>query len=554
VLLAYAIVQTSCAFNGCTSPTTGGDVPPAGSFMIGGVLSPGASGDGATVNLSGASSQTATADGTGAFTFVGLANGNYTVTPSKVGFAFSPPSRAVTVRGADQTNIDFSATPFTANLTLDGAQTFQTMGGMGVNINVNSWNGGELRPALDLLTAAPPAGNGASLFRVIRDPMTWVSNESDIPLLHALDPATLARIYETSAMRDLWSTIAYLNSKGIRGNQIILNFMGWTPTWLGGSGVFGRQSSITVGKEGELATVIASLVYYGRAIRGVDFNLLSPLNEPDANCLEGPCCDPLQNALVLQAVVAELDAMGQIDVRIVGPDAAVLGNSDGYISALMAIPSVAARTDHLSLHTYGNGTTTRAPYPGHDYWITENAASCPSCDNAGTPSQGEWSFARASGDAVLTDLDGGLSAVCIYDGYDSFYYHHNSFGYWGLLSYDQSTHVYSKRKRFYVNAQMNAFVPPGAVRVSLNDSVSGLGTTVGFVHAASGKVTIVGHNVGGAPITIQGRLLNVPTVTSFEVYVTDSGSRSLQRAADVPVSGGQFVVTIPADAFFSLTH
>src|SRR4029077_11882079 len=103
--------------------------------------------------------------------------------------------------------------------------------------------------------------NGASLFRVIRDPMTWVSDESDIAPLHARSPATLARIYETSAMRDLWGTIAYLTSKGIRGNQIILNFMGWTPTWLGGSGAFGQASQITAGKEGELATVIASLVY-----------------------------------------------------------------------------------------------------------------------------------------------------------------------------------------------------------------------------------------------------------------------------------------------------
>ena len=245
--------------------------------------------------------------------------------------------------------------------------------------------------------------------------------------------------------------------------------------------------------------------------------------------------------------------MGQTDVRIVGPDAAILGNSDTYIAEMMAIPSVAARTDHLTLHNYGAGTSTRTPYAGHDYWMTENAASCSNCDNGGTPAQGEWNFASESGDAVLTDLAGGLSAVCIYDGYDSFYYHHDSFGYWGLLSYDQSTRVYSKRKRFYVNAQLNAFVPPGAVRVYVNDSISGLGTTVGFVHAASGKVTIVGHNEGG-PITIQGRLLNVPTVTSLAVYVTDSGARSLQRAADVPVSGGQFVVTIPADAFFSLTH
>ena len=46
-----------------------------------------------------------------------------------------------------------------SNLTINGAQTFQTMDGMGVNINVNSWNGGQLAPALTLLVTT----NGASL-------------------------------------------------------------------------------------------------------------------------------------------------------------------------------------------------------------------------------------------------------------------------------------------------------------------------------------------------------------------------------------------------------
>ena len=58
-----------------------------------------------------------------------------------------------------------------ANLTVDVAQGFQTMGGMGANVNVNSWQGGQLRPALDALVDQ----GGVSLLRVIRDPMDWVA-------------------------------------------------------------------------------------------------------------------------------------------------------------------------------------------------------------------------------------------------------------------------------------------------------------------------------------------------------------------------------------------
>ena len=45
-----------------------------------------------------------------------------------------------------------------ANLVVDVAREQQNIDGMGVNINVNSWKNGELKPALDALidlTAAP---------------------------------------------------------------------------------------------------------------------------------------------------------------------------------------------------------------------------------------------------------------------------------------------------------------------------------------------------------------------------------------------------------------
>ena len=163
------------------------------------------------------------------------------------------------------------------NLIINGAQTYQTIDGMGVNINVNNWHDGLLRPALDSLIET----NGSSLFRVNRDPMDWVDSESLIPQLHNLDPAMLEQVYETPRMQDIWNTIGYLNEKGVGGEQIVLSFQGWLPTWIGGSGRFGVPSYITPGKEPEFATMVASLVYYGRRVKNLDFTSLAPLNEPD---------------------------------------------------------------------------------------------------------------------------------------------------------------------------------------------------------------------------------------------------------------------------------
>ena len=50
----------------------------------------GTSGSGATINLTGASTATTPANSSGAYTFSGLTNGSYTVTPSIAGYTFSP--------------------------------------------------------------------------------------------------------------------------------------------------------------------------------------------------------------------------------------------------------------------------------------------------------------------------------------------------------------------------------------------------------------------------------------------------------------------------------
>ena len=65
---------------------------------------------GVTVSLTGASTASTTTDGTGNYGFAGLADGNYTLTPSKGGYTFSPASFAVTVGGADVTGKNFAAT------------------------------------------------------------------------------------------------------------------------------------------------------------------------------------------------------------------------------------------------------------------------------------------------------------------------------------------------------------------------------------------------------------------------------------------------------------
>lgn len=326
-----------------------------------------------------------------------------------------------------------------ANLTVDGAQRFQTIDGMGVNINVNSWNNGQLKAALDFLVTS----NGSTLFRVSRDPIDWVSSESLLPALHALDPATLQQVFETAKMQDIWNTIGYLNQKGIGSRQIILNFMGWTPTWIGGSGSYGVASHITAGKEQEFATMVASLVYYGKRVKGLDFSYLSPMNEEDLSaCLEGPCAGTTQYTTIMHDIADELNQMGITDVRFVGPETVSAGYS--YIPQMMADSTVAARTDHFALHSYESvSDSPGTSYPGKNYWLTETSAWCSGCDAGGTGPSNEWNFATQTTDIILGDINNGFSAALIWEAYDSFWYHHNASSLWGLLAYNPVTGIYT---------------------------------------------------------------------------------------------------------------
>lgn len=67
----------------------------------------------ATVKLTSGSTTIATTTASifGTYSFTGIANGSYTVTPTKSGDVYSPSSRAVTVNGANVTVPTFSSAP-----------------------------------------------------------------------------------------------------------------------------------------------------------------------------------------------------------------------------------------------------------------------------------------------------------------------------------------------------------------------------------------------------------------------------------------------------------
>jgi streptogramin lyase len=81
---------------------------------------------GVTMTLGGAASATTATDTSGNYSFAGLANATYTVTPSLTGNTFSPTSITVTVNNGDITGQNFTGTAnTTATFSISGTATAQ---------------------------------------------------------------------------------------------------------------------------------------------------------------------------------------------------------------------------------------------------------------------------------------------------------------------------------------------------------------------------------------------------------------------------------------------
>ncbi|HLA71165.1 MAG TPA: Ig-like domain-containing protein [Steroidobacteraceae bacterium] len=462
------------------------------------------------------------------WTTTGTSNGTHqlTATARDAGGRTATATRSVTVN-----NTGGGGT----SLTINGNQRSQTIDGFGISANSASWDGGELRPAIDKLAD----DGGSTIWRVIIDQADWEATNDDG------NPSTFNwtyynTIYSSPKFEELWATLAYLNQKGVT-SLLMLNFMGRGPAWMGGP-------DLPTAMEEEWVETVASVAYYARNNRHIQFGIFAPNNESDWDGYEGIRMDRTQHARVMRKLAQKLDAIGLGDLRLLGPDTAnIYVGVDNYTQSLMAEPAVMAKLDHFAFHNYDGDSgmaDTRiknSAYPGKNFWISE----------------------VSNVSAALEHMHQGPTAILVWDGYDSVYNHAilagrgttppNDAGNGpALLAYSTATHLYTARKAFYEFAQLFKFVPAGSVRVAASES-NGNVTIYAFHHQVTGRVTLVGRNAGSSNVTFAGRLSNLPVVPSFESYRTTS-SENMQRGADVPVTDGAFSYVASGNSVFTLTY
>jgi hypothetical protein len=104
------------------------------------VLEQGSPVAGVLMTLGGQAGGSTNTDAQGFYSFSGLPDGNYTITPSKSNTSFTPISQNVTINGGDQTGVNFTATTTPSGFTVSGKVLEGANGLAGVTLTLTPGN------------------------------------------------------------------------------------------------------------------------------------------------------------------------------------------------------------------------------------------------------------------------------------------------------------------------------------------------------------------------------------------------------------------------------
>ena len=450
--------------------------------------------------------------------------------------------------------------PSAGTVIIDGAQTYQTIDGFGVNANSGSWNNNDLQPVLDALI--DQAGMTLFLAMFAGDCSWETSNANPGPSL--TNWTYFNSVYSGPSFQQLWGMMAYLNQRGITYG-LMPKFTGYTASWMGGR-------SLTPGYENDYAKMLASALIYARQTQNLQFTVVPPLNEPDITGFDTgvQLSGASQYVTVVDDLGFQLDDNGMSDVLFSGPELA--STSTSWMATMLGDPYLMSKLALFGLHSYAGNTPDasgvysfiqQSAYPDTHFWMTEFNVWCQSCLN-GVSGDNSWAFARGAATYLLKLLAEGASAGIVFEAYDSQFYAYNaatgqnepvSWSYWGLLAVDDinATHrTYTPRKGFYTLAQIAKFVRPGAQRINVGGASTPL-TVLAFYNTSNGQLTLTGANTTSGALTLSCSLSSLPAIPSLDLYYTSS-TTNLCYGGSVGVNNGAFALLVPADCVFTLTY
>ena len=438
------------------------------------------------------------------------------------------------------------------NVIVDAGIKYQTLHGLGVNINPQSWNVNpdSVKKVIDSLIT----GLGATSFRLMYDDCDWEAvNDNEDPDTYNWN--YYDSVYSEPRFTCVWNTVAYLNSKGI--TDITLSPDGAAPPWMG-------ITKLKPGMEGEYAETISSMVFYGlrRRTPALHFIMISPINETTCGGDEGVLTTPEEFGLIYTDIAKHLIKDQLNELSIIGPDDC--GGWANSYHAMVSSPVAMSKILRFGQHDYGDNTKKirdlvdsikHSAYSDREAIMTEANASCIGCDG-GTYNK-SYDFNAYAGPAykyILQHLNAGANGLQIWEGYDSRYHHPNrtlTWSMWGIYGINDTLHPaeYSPRAHYYTFKQLFRFVKPGFKRIDIKTTLPSL-TVSAYYDSRMGILVMTGKNDNNKELKINGLLKNFSEKSMLKFYYTDE-THHFSRGDDVKVSRHSFSQSIPANCVFT---
>jgi hypothetical protein len=223
-------------------------------WSISGAISPSSIASGTTVTLSGASSAMVTADNSGNYSFNGLSNGSYTVTPSKSGLSFSPVNQTASISGANVANINFTA---------------QTSSGSSIAIDATiSSDQATANSTVTTSAFSTHAGNELLLAFVSTDYLSGANTTVTSVTSAGLTWALVARTNVQSGTSEIWRafapsalssiTVTATLSQSAISSITVMTFTGVDTSGTNGSGAIGATGSGNASSGAPIATLVTT--------------------------------------------------------------------------------------------------------------------------------------------------------------------------------------------------------------------------------------------------------------------------------------------------------
>ena len=456
-------------------------------------------------------------------------------------------------------------------ITIDGAQTYQTMHGIGASTN-NYMR--DMEPAL-----YDPVMHSLYI-NELRASVARIGIDGDI-IYNDNNPVALEEIDYQKAPWDfeaLWMKwhMGELSKDQSRSKRSIhwakhlvekdptMKIIGssWSPpSWMKENKQTVHGSKLLEKYIPHYARFLAQWVKGLKEVYNIDVYAISLQNEPLFTQSYASCTYPSDGILYRKVFVATVDELKNngLTARLFGPEDMTRFPERvmGYVEPILSDPEYSEYLTAIAAHGYTDGVTSDnneganklwsliKPH-NKEYWMTETGYG----ENETFGTENSGITYELGGKLFNMIAIGNASLITMWTFHGSEPSQHSCITM--INSEWPAPGEYVKGLRFYVFKHFARNIRPGMVRVDADPMIRDDFQVMAFHHKENGRLTIILNKHENSETALKVSLKNLPPISTLRKYITD-GSASYRSDPDIEVVNNEFTITM-SRSLVSLVH